>query len=118
MPCINICYKVPEEKAQDVEKTLMDHANFMKSTYVEGSEAIHPSHTYFTKAAELSNPMHPEEGTTGNIIFTINEIWNKPDDIQAHIERASKAPHFERFLAANLEFATMSIMGETLFELK
>jgi len=62
-------------------------------------------------------PMHPEEGTTGNIIFTINEIWNKPDDIQAHIERASKAPHFERFLAANLEFATMSIMGETLFEL-
>ena len=117
MPCINICYKVPEDKAQDVEKTLMDHANFMKSTYVDGSEAIHPINTYFTKAAELSNPMHPEQGTTGNIIFTINEIWKKPDDIQAHIERASKAPHFERFLAANLEFATMSIMGETLFEL-
>ena len=49
--------------------------------------------------------------------MTINEIWNKPEDIQAHIERASKAPHFERFLAVNLEFATMSIMGEKMFEL-
>ena len=117
MPCINICYKVPEERVHDVEETLMDHATFMKSSYANGTKVVKPCHTYFTKAAELSNPMHPEEGTTGNIIFTINEIWNKPEDIQAHIERASKAPHFERFLTANLEFATMSIMGEIMFEL-
>ena len=117
MPCINICYKVPEERVHDVEETLMDHATFMKSTYADGTKAVKPYYTYFTKAAELSNPMHPEEGTIGNIVFTINEIWNKQEDIQAHIERASKAPHFERFLAANLEFATMSIMGEKMFEL-
>jgi len=53
--------------------------------------------------------MDPKKGTTGHIIFTINEIWNAPEDIQSHIERASKVSHFERFLAANLEYSTMSI---------
>jgi len=42
MHCINICYKVPENKADDIEKVLQDHASVMQSTYVKGSEAIHP----------------------------------------------------------------------------
>ena len=44
----------------------------MKSTYVLGSDEVHPLHTYFTKKAKLADPMHPEKGTTGNTIFTIN----------------------------------------------
>ncbi len=109
MHCINICYKVPENKADDIEKVLQDQPSFMQSTYVKVSEAIHPKHTYFTKAAELTDSMDPEKGTTGHIIFIINEIWNAPEDIQAHIERESKVSHFERFIAANLEYSTMSI---------
>lgn len=42
MHCINICYKVPENKADDIEKVLQDHASVMQSTYVKGSKAIHP----------------------------------------------------------------------------
>ena len=89
----------------------------MRSTYVKGSDGIHPKHTYFTKAAELTYPMDPEKGTTGHIIFTINEIWNAPEDIQAHTERATKAPHFECFLAANLKYSAMSIMGDVTLKL-
>ena len=48
----------------------------MKSTYVLGSDGVHSLHTYFTKVAELADPIHPKKGTTGNTIFTINEIWN------------------------------------------
>ena len=117
MHSINICYKVPEAQADSVGKTLREHANFMKSTYVTGSDAVHPLHTYFTKAAELADPMHPEKGTTGNIIFTINEIWNSPEDVQAHIGRASEAPHFERFQEANITYSTMSVMGDITFKL-
>ena len=91
MHSINICYKVPEAQAESVGKTLEDHANFIESTYVLGSDAIHPMHTYFTKALELIDPMHPDKGTTGNVIFTINEIWNAPENVQARIGRAGKA---------------------------
>ena len=53
--------------------------------------------------------MDPEKGATGHTIFTISEIWNATEDIQADIERASKVSNFERFLTANLEYSTMSI---------
>ena len=53
---------------------LDEHAKFMKSTYVDGSEAKVLIHTYFTKASELSDRMHPEQGATGNIVFRINKI--------------------------------------------
>ena len=59
MHCINICYKVPEKRAHDIEKTLNDHAKFMKFTYVDGSKAVSPVHTSFTRAAELSDPVYP-----------------------------------------------------------
>ena len=72
MHSINSCCKTPEAHANSIGKTLEDHANFMKSTYVTGSDAVHPLDTYFTKAAELADPAHPEKGTTRNIIFNIH----------------------------------------------
>ena len=116
MKCININYKVPDENAEDVEKVLLEHGEFMNRTYVNGSEAIHPIHTYFTQSKELIDPLNPEKGFTGNTIFTLNEIWEKEEDVIAHVSRASKAPHFERFYAAN-KYATVSLMGKVIFKL-
>ena len=116
MKCINISYKVPKDNATEVEKVLKEHGEFMKKPYVKGSEAIHPLHTYFTKSEELIDPLSPEKGTTGYSIFTLNEIWNKEEDVVAHITRASQAPHFDRFYAAN-KYATVSLMGNIMYKL-
>ena len=117
MHSINICYNVPEAQAENVGKVPKDRAKFMKSTYVTRSDAVRPLYTYFTKAAELTDLMHPEKGTTGNVIFEINEIRNHPYDIQAQIGRASKAPHFEKFQETNLTYSTNPIMGDITFKL-
>lgn len=116
MPAINISYRVPEDKVSDVESVINDHAEYMKKTYEEGGEAKAPVHTYFTKAPEMVNPTDPSQGLTGYMIFTINEIWDAPEDVLAHIERAKQAPHFERFASA-MQYAHVAPMGEITFQL-
>lgn len=116
MPYINIFYKVPADAKADVHQTLQDHANYMKATYVKGSDSVHPIHTYFTEAPELNNPVDPNEGLTGFTVFTLNEIWNKLEDIQAHVGRVLQAPHAERFGAA-WKYANLSVMGEIFFQM-
>ena len=108
---------MPEKQAKNIGKTLEDHANFVKLTYVAGSDVVHPIHTTFTKAAKPAEHIHPEKGTAGNSILTTNEICNSPEDIQANIGRASKAPYFEKFQEANTTYANMSFMGEITFKL-
>ena len=54
---------------------------------------------------------------TGNIIFTLNEKWHKPEHIQSHIGKAKAAPHFPKFAEA-MQYANVSVMGEIFYELK
>ena len=116
MPAINLSYRVPQEKVSEIESIINEHAEFMKKTYVDNDEVVPPTHTYFTKAAELVNPTDPEQGLTGYTIFTVNEIWNSPDDVMAHINRAMEAPHFERFKSA-MQYAHVAPMGEITFKI-
>ena len=116
MRYINIILKVPSEKIEEVEAVVMEHANYIKSTYVEVSGLANPINTYFTKGPEFNNPANPEDGTTGNILLSINETWNELEDIQAHAGRAMGAPHGERLLSVFQEYGTLSIGGEEIFK--
>ena len=46
MHCINIFYKVLEDRASDIERTLNDKAKFMKFNYVDGSEDVSPVNVF------------------------------------------------------------------------
>ena len=95
MRTINICYKVPEAHAYKVEKVLKAHAEHIRVSYIsDNSRGDNPIDAYFTKAVELNNPANPADGTTGHIIFTLNEKWIEPEHIQSHIGRTMEAPHF------------------------
>jgi hypothetical protein len=72
---------------------------------------------YFTKSEEFNDPTDPSKGKTGNIIFTLNEKWHKPEHIQNHIGKAKAAPHFPKFAEA-MQYANVSVMGEIFYELK
>jgi len=73
---------------------------------------------YFNnKISEFNDPTDPSKGKTGNIIYTLNEKWHKPEHIQNHIGKAKGAPHFPKFAAA-MQYANVSVMGEIFYELK
>lgn len=118
MPTINISYKVPSANASEVEDALKAHAEHMRTSYpADNPRGDNPLDAYFTKAEELNNPTNPADGTTGNIIFTLNEKWSQVEHIQAHIGRTLKASHAEKFIAAMQAYATVSVMGEIFYDM-
>ena len=118
MHCINISYKVPADKVAEVEEALKAHAEHMKTSYTsDNPRGDNPVDAYFTKAEELNNPTNPEDGKTGNIIFTLNEKWSQPEHIQNHIGRTKEAAHWEIFASA-MQYANVSVMGEIFYDMK
>jgi len=118
MPTINITYKVPSANASEVEDALQAHAEHMRVSYTtDNPRGDNPLDAYFTKAEELNNPTNPADGTTGNIIFTLNEKWSEAEHIQAHIGRTLKASHAEKFIAAMQAYGTVSVMGEIFYDM-
>ena len=118
MHCINLSYKVPADKVAEVEEALKAHAEHMKTSYTnDNTRGDNPVDAYFTKAEELNNPTNPDEGKTGNIIFTLNEKWSQPEHIQNHIGRTKEAAHWEKFASA-MQYANVSVMGEIFYDMK
>ena len=70
---------------------------------------------YISKAPEMNNPLDPNEGTTGNLIYTLNEVYTRPEGTEAHMEAASSWKSFEKFLGLVGESqATMVMHGEVI----
>ena len=69
----NFSIKVPTDKVSEVEKVIEDHV-----------------HYYVSKADELVNMMDPSEGTTGNVNYSINEVYVVPEGIGQHLNFANK----------------------------
>ena len=117
MLAINLSFKVPTDKADEVEGALRAHAEHMKNTYLpENADGSNPVEAYFTKAVELNNPTNPDDGTTGCIIFTVNEKWLEAEHIQKHVAKTMAAPHWDR-IAAAMQYANVSVMGEIFYDM-
>ena len=117
MLAINLSFKVPADKAGEVEGALRAHAEHMKNTYLpENADGSNPVEAYFTKAVELNNPTNPDDGTTGCIIFTVNEKWLEAEHIQKHMAKTMAAPHWDR-IAAAMQYANVSVMGEIFYDM-
>ena len=118
VPTINISYKVPSANVSEVEDALQAHAGHMRASYTaDNPRGDNPLDAYFTKAEELNNPTNPADGTTGNIIFTLNEKWSQVEHIQSHIGRTLEASHAEKFISAMQAYGTVSVMGEIFYDM-
>ena len=82
----NFGLKVPAEKAAEAEATIRDHAKWMRETHSYDNSKIQLVHYYVSKSDEMVNPAAPDEGTTGNVLFTINEVYVQPEGIGQHME--------------------------------
>ncbi len=62
----------------------------MKENHSLDDSKIQVIHFYVSKSEEFKTPKNPAEGTTGNMLYTINEIYVHPEGIGQHIEAAMK----------------------------
>ena len=93
--CINLIVIAPKDKVEEVEKIFNKHGDWMKSFYADDNE--HLLHGYFTKAPELNNPLDPNSGETGGMIFTINEQFSSMESVIRNEEHAQKNDYFPEF---------------------
>ena len=86
---ISMHFKVSADQAEAVEKGLAVHADWMRQTHSIGSgKNVELVDYYVAKAEEYKNPANPDEGTTGNILFTLSETYPHPDQMNNHMTEA------------------------------
>jgi len=70
---------------------------------------------YVTKAPEMNNPLDPAEGTTGSLIYTLNEVYTWPEGTDAHMEASPSWESFEKILELVGEYPSTIVMhGEVI----
>ena len=118
----NFSFVVSADKEKEWDEAFESHGEWMRGTH---SLIVKPDPTYgmlgtlvdyyISKAPEMNNPLDPNEGTTGNLIYTLNEVYTRPEGTEAHMEAAPSWKSFEKFLGLVGESqATMVMHGEVI----
>ena len=84
----NFGLKTTKDNAEQVERIINTHAVFMRENHSLDDSKIQVIHYYVSKSEEFKNPADPSEGTTGNMLYTINEVYVHPEGIGQHMEAA------------------------------
>ena len=95
--CINIAYCCPDDKAEEVKAVFTEHAAWMEEFYKGDEGKAYLIKMHFPTAKQLTDPMNPEGGTTGNTLFYINEQFVNKEAVGRHVENAQKNAYFEKF---------------------
>ena len=104
----NLNIKVPADTVADVEAEIKTHAKWMRDTHSYDDSKIQLVHYYVSKSDELVNFADPSQGTTGNVLFSINEVYVHPEGIGQHLDAAGSMPNALGF------FEVMGKFGEVL----
>jgi len=94
----NFALKTTKENVEKVESLIRDHAEFMKEHHSFDESKIQLVHYYVSKSEELNNITNPDEGTTGNMLYTINEVYVHSAGIGQHMEAAMKWEGIQSFM--------------------
>jgi hypothetical protein len=94
----NFSIKTSIENVPAVESLIASHAKFMAEHHSLDDTKIQLEHYYVSKAEELNNPANPEEGSTGNMLYSINEVYINASGIDEHMQAAMQWADIENFL--------------------
>ena len=113
----NFALSVSSEDAEKVEKAIAEHADWMRETHsLEAGGGIHLVDYYVAKADEQNNTADPSQGTTGNILYSINETYVLPEGINQHMEQGMKWEGFEQFVGTLQKYGKVLIGGGTVIQ--
>ena len=111
----NFALSVPADKAEAVEGVIATHAAWMRETHsLEADGRIHLVDYHVAKAEEMNNLLDPSEGKTGNILYSINEVYVEKDGIDQHMGKAMQWEHIQDFVGTLTEYGKVLIGGGTV----
>jgi len=64
----------------------------------------------------MVNPTSPDEATTRNVLFTINEVYVQPEGIGEHMEAGQQWPHFQSFIGVLTTHGDILVLNGEVIE--
>ena len=117
----NFALSVPADKTEAVEEVIATHAAWMRETHsLEADGRIHLVDYHVAKAEEMNNLLDPSEGKTGNILYSINEVYVEKDGIdQIYGESNAMGAHsgFRRYADGIWKSSHRRWNGNSFYEL-
>ena len=111
----NFALSVPADKMEAVEEVIAIHAAWMRETHsLEADGRIHLVDYHVAKAEEMNNLLDPSECKTGNILYSINEVYVEKDGIDQHMGKAMQWEHIQDFVGTLTEYGKVLIGGGTV----
>ena len=104
----NLNVKVPANIVSNVDAEIKTHAKWMRDNHSYDDSTIQLVHYYVSKSDELVNFANPDDGITGHVLFSINEVYVRPEGIGQHLDAAGFWPDGPGF------FEIMAKYGEVL----
>ena len=112
----NFALSVPADSVDEVEASLSDHAKWMRETHSYDDSKIQLVHYYVSKAHELVNIADPTQGTTGRVLYSINEVYVMPEGIDQHLAAGQSWNNFQSFIATITEFGSVLVVNGEVIE--
>ena len=108
----NFALSVPADKTEAVEEVIATHAVWMRETRsLETDGRIHVVDYHVAKVDVMNNLLDSSEGKTGNILYSINEVYVEKDGIDQHMGKAMEWPHIQDFVGMLTEYGKVLIGG-------
>ena len=91
--------RVPESDEAAVDDIISSHAQWMSETHSLKKEEgkLHTLEYFVSKATEFNDMMDPEKGSTGNVIYTVNEVHIDDEHFGKHVELGQSWERFGEF---------------------
>lgn len=89
-PTIHMVWRVPASDEAEVDAYWTSHGKFMNDTHSFGT-GPEPNilKYYIAKGKELNDPMDPNSGETGNILYIMAEVYASSESIPAHMAKGT-----------------------------
>ena len=99
----NFALLVPAENTAAVEEIIEAHAAWMKETHLVDD--------HVAKGEEANDLLDPSKGTTGNVLYCINEVYVEADGIEQHMGQAMQWDGLEAFAGTLMQYGKVLIGG-------
>ena len=80
--------RVPATDEAKIDDLIASHAKWMSETHslTPADGKLQTLEYYVSKATELNDMMDPSKGSTGNMIYTVNEVHIDDEHFGKHVE--------------------------------
>jgi len=112
----NCSLRVPAADVDKVDAILIRHQAWMRATHSLSGDAglVQLVDYHVVKSNELKDIVDPSQGTTGSVIYFVNETYVYPDGPSQHLEQAMKWDGVGEFIEMVKTYSVSSCWGEVM----